>query len=455
MATPISERRCLLVLLGRGLDRGRCHSVEQRRDARILEQQRAGRRAQPRGGEYEQQQARQQAVRHDREHSERPPRAERARRARPRQPRARGGRTAIARRALGSARPAGRTEPKAHAIACTMRLAVAALTSSVVLQPKARSENVTSMIGRDERRDVEHDRGRLRPDRAVAICEAPRRRARSVHVEQPRDIGRRVRELRVDAGRPGAGIERGQEILHVAQARHAPRQQQQREREQHELRADEQQQQPHDVHGLRPVVRERRERHRDAGDAARRSHRDRHERAQSARAAPRCRAAALSAARSPPRADARDAARRSAEHAARSRGRAARARRRASACPPRAIAARRSQFRTAWSLAALRDDRGKCDATCVLGRSSMRRGRALAHEGAASAHRAAAYPGGATPYALVGASGVSRSRRGRDAVPATNSAPRDGAALNVHLDVIALINPGVDLVATAFFGQHV
>jgi hypothetical protein len=38
----------------------------------------------------------------------------------------------------------------------------------------------------------------------------------------------------------------------VAQPRHAFRQQQEREREQHELHTDEQQERPHDVHGLRP-----------------------------------------------------------------------------------------------------------------------------------------------------------------------------------------------------------
>ena len=59
-----------------------------------------------------------------------------------------------------------------------------------------------------------------------------------------------------------------------------PGQEQQRESEQHELRADEQREEPHDVDGLRAVVGECRERNGNAGNAAERGHRDRDDGAQ-------------------------------------------------------------------------------------------------------------------------------------------------------------------------------
>jgi hypothetical protein len=67
--------------------------------------------------------------------------------------------------------------------------------------------------------------------------------------------------------------------LDVAQPRNPAGQQQQREGEQHQLRADEQCQQAHDVHGLRPVVVKRSERDGGAGQRAGERHRGRDDRA--------------------------------------------------------------------------------------------------------------------------------------------------------------------------------
>ena len=128
-------------------------------------------------------------------------------------PRARVGRTAIARRGPGSARRPGQTQPMATRSPGRSGSPSAGSTSSVVLQPNARSENVTSTIAVTSAATLNIPRPSA-TSTAAAIWRSASPPARGAcDVEQPRDIGRRVRELRGNAGGPGAGIDRRQADL--------------------------------------------------------------------------------------------------------------------------------------------------------------------------------------------------------------------------------------------------
>ena len=225
--------------------------------------------------------------------------------------------------ALGTA--PGASEAQGHAIACTARVTASGIGVECRAPAEGKIRERDERDRRDERGDIERDGRGLRPGEELPLRESPVGRARGVSVEQPRDVRRRVHELGVDAGRPRTGIQHCDEILDAPQARHTARQQHERERQQHELHADQEREHPYDVDGLRAVVRERRERNRDARNAADRRHRDRDERAEPLE--PRACAGSDVRRRAPPPAAHALRRDRVAECAARCRGRAARARR--------------------------------------------------------------------------------------------------------------------------------
>ena len=155
-----------------------------------------------------------------------------------------------------------------HAIACTMRLTVAGSASSVVLQPNARSVNVTSAIAVASAATLNATAATCDQHRSCHFAKRPALARRRVPVEQSRELRRRVREPAEYRDSQRARRDRRHEVLQAAQADDAPRNEQQREQQEQQLQPDEQRDQAHDVDGLRAVVLEGGERHGDAGDRA-------------------------------------------------------------------------------------------------------------------------------------------------------------------------------------------
>ena len=134
--------------------------------------------------------------------------------------------------------------------------------ASVVLQPNARSVNVTSATPVAMAAHVERYRGGLRPEQHLPLRESARCSASAVMpAEQWSGVARRTGDAAIYRCRPRARVHRLQQILNGAQSWQSTRDQQQRQHQQHELRDHQRCKQRDHVHRAGTIVVEGGKRH--------------------------------------------------------------------------------------------------------------------------------------------------------------------------------------------------